>query len=117
MEVSAIIKGAAGGALVALMLAFFLGWADYQGILSGLALTAVFWVSAAMVFLASGLVSGRLARQGFWLHGGLSALTLALVGSAVAETLGHADGHVVLDLAFALAIGILGGVWGSYLEL
>ncbi len=117
MEVSAIIKGAAAGGGVALMLAFFLGWADYQGILAGIALTAVFWISAALVFLASGLVSGRLAARGFWLHGGLSALTLALVGSVVAEMLGHADGHMLLDLGFALGIGVLGGIWGSYLGL
>ncbi len=115
MELTAIVRGALGGLILAMVIAAALAWADYHGAVSGILLTVLFWLGAGLVFLFAGLLAGRSASAGYWLHGILAAFTLNLVGSAVAESLGRSDHHLWLDLAFAGLVGMVGGIWGRFL--
>ena len=113
MQISAVARGTLGGAALAIILAVVLAWLDYDRIVGGIWLTAVFWTAAGTVFLFSGFVAARSAEAGFWIHGALAAFSLNLVGSIVAESLGRADAHLWLDLAFSAVVGLIGGVSGS----
>ena len=115
MEILAIVRGALGGLALAMVIAAALAWADFHGAVSGILLTVLFWLGAGLVFLFAGLVAGRSANAGYWLHGSLAAFTLNLVGSVMAESLGRADHHLWLDLAFAAVVGMVGGIWGRFL--
>lgn len=110
MQISAIVRGSLAGVVVALVMASILGWLDYQGWVSGMIATVLFWLGAGLSFMFAGLMAGRQARHSFWLHGALAALLLNLVGSVVAEAFGQMDGHLWLDLGFAAAVGLLGGI-------
>jgi hypothetical protein len=63
------------------------------------------------------LVAGRIAEQRFWAHGALAAIFLNLIGTVIADALGQADGHLWLDLGFAACVGLIGGIWGPWLNV
>ncbi len=114
MNIRAILEGSLMGLAVAIALALLLALVDYQMTLTVVVQNGLIWVGAGVTALAAGWGAGRIAEAGGWLHGALSAITLNLVATVVAETV-HAGNvtHLWTGLGLALVVGLLGGMLGA----
>lgn len=113
MEMMAIARGLLRGLLIlvvsSVLLGIILGVSTllqpqtYQWILLGILVLAVF---------ASGLVSGKLAQNRGWLHGGVSGVGLLLITVLMGILVFHVSPGLPL-LLYGLFFFIIGGVAGG----
>lgn len=110
MSIGAIVRGAAAGAVAALVLAtVFAGVAYHTAVPSAMVKTALV-VGDGVVSLVAGWVAARHAASGALLSGLLAAVTLSVVALAAGTWMAWPMGSVWAQLALAAALGLSGGL-------
>lgn len=115
VQIGAIWRGVALGLVVAGALALSLAFLATHVTFNMTMGSAAIWVASGLTMFFTGLVTGRLAESVAWLHGGLAALMLSLIGTALAETVHIYNGHGLwLSLGVSIGMGCIGGAVGSF---
>ncbi|MGC8488995.1 MAG: TIGR04086 family membrane protein [Clostridia bacterium] len=110
MSVHATVRGLVLGALAALVGALVLASAAYHTDLAGPLMAAGIWLMDAVVSFVAGFMAGRRTENGAILHGFLAAVTLAVLGSLLAEVGHWPIGPLWGRLALAAIMGMTGGI-------
>ncbi len=114
VQIGAIWRGVALGLVVAGALALILAFLATHVAFNPAMGSAAIWAASGLTMFFTGLVTGRLADATAWLHGGLAALMLSLIGTALAETVHIYNGHGLwLSLGVSVGIGCIGGAVGT----
>ncbi len=114
MNVSAIIRGAVAGLLAAALLALGIALLSTNVMLAPRLVQGLMWFGSALTAILAGAVAGHRSDHAAWFNGLMAAVTLTLVGTAVAQTVHAAStAHDLwLSLGVAAVAGLLGGMIG-----
>jgi putative membrane protein (TIGR04086 family) len=110
MSIGAILRGAAAGAVVALVLATLFAGVAYHTAVPSRAVKVALVAGDGMVSLVAGWVAARRAPSGAALSGMLAAVTLSVVALAAGTWMAWPMGSAWGQLALAAVLGLSGGL-------
>lgn len=114
MNVGAIMRGVVVGLVCAGILALALALLSANMIIGPRIMRGLIWLASGITAIVAGIMAGQRADQAGWFHGAVAAVTLTLIGTAIAETLRTSNGHDLwLSLGVAALSGFIGGMMGT----
>lgn len=113
MNVSAIIRGAVAGLVAAAVLALGIALLSTNVMLAPRLVQGLMWFASVLTAILAGTVAGHRSDHAAWFNGLMAAVTLTLVGTAVAQTVHANTAHDLwLSLGVAAVAGLVGAMIG-----